>query len=299
MTDVKNIPQELKETGLFCVWRYEEVKGRRTKVPYNPHTGGRAQSNNPDTFSTFEEAIAVQSSYDGVGAGIFNGVSAIDIDHCFINGELSDLASDVISLMDAYTEISPSGTGIRILFKTNGFDYDKSTYYINNQKKGLEVYISGATNKYVTITGNALHQGEYGDRTEALLTLIDKYMLKNRAVNAPGTSHSIIGSTDYLAVGLKKDPVLNAFWNGERTGASESESDLAFMNKLAFWCSRDVNLMIESFKSSPYASGKDSSHIKKWSGTITYWQRRKKLLRGAAVPQRIRILNTRIKQLPG
>ena len=32
-------------------------------------------------------------------------------------------------------------------------------YYINRQKIGLEVYIAGNTNKYVTVTGNPLTPG--------------------------------------------------------------------------------------------------------------------------------------------
>ena len=44
-----------------------------------------------------------------------------------------------------------------ILFTVpDGFQYDKARYYINNQKIGLEVYIAGCTNKFVTLTGNVL-----------------------------------------------------------------------------------------------------------------------------------------------
>ena len=53
MTKIENLPAKLRETGLFCCWRYEEGEGDKKprKVPYNPRTGGRAQSNNPDTFA--------------------------------------------------------------------------------------------------------------------------------------------------------------------------------------------------------------------------------------------------------
>lgn len=51
----EKIPQELKDTGGWCVWRYEqrESRDKPTKVPYNPRTGGRAMSNNPNTFTSF------------------------------------------------------------------------------------------------------------------------------------------------------------------------------------------------------------------------------------------------------
>lgn len=58
---------------------------------------------------------------------------------------------------DLYIEKSPSGKGIRIIFLVDDFSYDKSKYYFNNQKLGLEEYVAGSTNKYVTITGYAIN----------------------------------------------------------------------------------------------------------------------------------------------
>lgn len=117
MTITGNLPPELKEHGLFCVWRREEVKGRMTKVPYNPKTGGRAQSNNPATFTPLAAAEAIQGKYDGLGVGVFDNLCAVDIDHCINDeGVYSDMALDIIATMGSYTEVSPSGTGVRILF---------------------------------------------------------------------------------------------------------------------------------------------------------------------------------------
>ena len=38
MTKIENLPAKLRETGLFCCWRYEEGEGDKKprKVPYNP-----------------------------------------------------------------------------------------------------------------------------------------------------------------------------------------------------------------------------------------------------------------------
>lgn len=157
---VDNLPAKLRDTGLFCCWRYEERGGKRTKVPYNPRTGGRAQSTNPDTFAPLAVALAAlePGGYDGIGVGVFGTLGAIDIDHCISDaGEISEMALDIVRTMNSYTEYSPSGKGLRILFTVpDGFQYDKARYYINNQKIGLEVYIAGCTNKFVTLTGNVL-----------------------------------------------------------------------------------------------------------------------------------------------
>ena len=52
-----NLPAELRESGLFCCWRYEQRDGKQTKVPYNPRTGGKAQSTNPATFALLSVAL--------------------------------------------------------------------------------------------------------------------------------------------------------------------------------------------------------------------------------------------------
>ena len=150
-----SLPDELKEKGLFCVWDYENRGSGLTKVPYDPISGKRASSNNKDTFTEYRYAVSEAPDYDGIGIGIFDGVSGLDIDHCIgENGELSETAQDIIRTMHSYTETSPSGKGIHILFFTEDFDYDKEKYYIKNEKAGLEAYVSGATNRFLTCTGN-------------------------------------------------------------------------------------------------------------------------------------------------
>ena len=119
MVQHENLPARLRENGLFCCWRYEERDGKKTKVPYNPRTGGRAQSTNPATFAPLDVALTAleRGSYDGIGVGIFGNLGAIDIDHCMDDtGELSELAYDIMGAIQGYTERSPSGHGLRILF---------------------------------------------------------------------------------------------------------------------------------------------------------------------------------------
>ena len=86
-----------------------------SKVPYNPRTGGRAQSTNPATFTPLDVALAAleRDSYSGIGVGLFGNLGAIDIDHCINEaGELSPMAYDIMDTMQAYTEYSPSGKGL-------------------------------------------------------------------------------------------------------------------------------------------------------------------------------------------
>ena len=153
------IPQELMDNAQWCVWRRENRGGKPTKVPYNPLNGRRAETDDPSTFSTFEiadEAYMTYGSYDGVGIRVSNGYSAIDIDHCITDGELSDLAKDICKKINSYTEKSPSGTGLRIIIKGDDLSYDRTKYYLKNPNNGVEFYVSDMTNRFMTITGNAL-----------------------------------------------------------------------------------------------------------------------------------------------
>ena len=81
-------------------------------------------------------------------------------------------------MMQSYAEVSPSGRGMRILFLATGFEFDKARYYINNQKIGLEVYVAGATSKFVTVTGHALFPGEdLNERGPQLQAVLEKYIV--------------------------------------------------------------------------------------------------------------------------
>ena len=136
----KPIPREITDHGLFCCWRYEERNGKQTKVPYNPRTGERAKSNDPQSFADYLTASCASHRYDGMGLGIFNGICAIDLDYCIdSDGNYSQTAAEIIAMMHSYTELSPSGTGVHILFRAEGFRYDTNRHYIMNRQAGIEV----------------------------------------------------------------------------------------------------------------------------------------------------------------
>ena len=153
-----NIPAELKSSCRFCTWKMERgaKSSRLTKVPYKPGTNKKAQTNNPDTFSDFTDAMKAYAmgGYDGIGIRVASGIGAIDIDHCIReDGTLNDVAASVLGIFkDAYFERSPSGSGLRGFFQVDAdYIFDKTVYYINNRTHGLEVYLPGATSSHAPI----------------------------------------------------------------------------------------------------------------------------------------------------
>lgn len=264
MLDENKISKEMKEQGRWCVWKYDEKK---SKLPFNPKTGRMIKANRKETFADFETACDCykRGGYEGLGMGIFDGFCAIDIDHCIDDANHpSDMAREIIREMNSYTEISPSGKGIRIIFKIKNYQYDKEKYYIMNHKLGLEIYVSGVCPKYVTITGDALDGHDVRMAEESLQTVLDRYMHRDVPVIEALQPEDSEDAFHYLTIGLKKDKKLISYWHGNRNAdKSESENDLAFMSKLMYWCNNDSAKAVQVFLASPYVEQKDESHKKK------------------------------------
>ena len=279
-TDPAQIPEYLRKHGRFCLWRYEwkEEKQKWDKVPHQPKAPQYgAASTNAAHFTSLQAAMGARKGFDGVGLGIFGDIGAIDIDHCVSDtGELSQLAQTVIETMDSYTEYSPSGKGIRIIFRVPaGFTYDKDAYTMKKgnahdprqkwpEQQGLEIYIAGMTNRYVTITGNAIHAVEVEERSAEVMRIFDRYMKKPAQHTAPAPAPSVaisLSDRDLIETatrarnGAKFDRLYRA---GDTTGyASPSEADQALFNLLAFYTAGDAARMIQLFKASAlYRPGK-------------------------------------------
>ncbi len=248
-----NLPAELRQNGLFCLWKREEQKGRQTKIPYKTN-GYRAKSTDKADFTDFNTAMRYVDKYNGIGLGIFEPYCAVDIDHCVENGELSELAQDIVNTCSSYTEYSPSGEGVRIIFKAQGFTYDKERYYINNRKLGLEIYVSGCTNKYVTLTGNVIKAMPIRECSTELSLVLDYYMKKREDAKCESkmqSSMSYLSDEEVItkALNAKNGGKFKRLWSGD-FDSSHSEADLALCSHLAFWCGGDTSQMDRLFRSS-------------------------------------------------
>ncbi len=249
-----NIPQELKTNASFCLWKYEKRSGRATKVPYDPRTGQPAKTNDASTFSDFSTAMTAYAmggapKWDGIGYRVSEGIGAIDIDHCIRDdGSLNDVAASILSFFpNAYFERSPSSTGLRGFFRLSpDFVYDKTVYYINNRKHGLEVYLPGTTNRFVTVTGDVYRSGEVARNDDALKSVLDTFMKRKNRIEAGREGGNPIEPVSYLtdeqviehatnsASGDKFRALYEGHW--EEGYDSRSDADMALVSILAFWC---------------------------------------------------------------
>ena len=248
-----NIPAELKSNAAFCVWKRELRKNNITKIPYNPVTGTPAKTNDPRTFSDFTSAMKAyamggsegSSAYAGIGIRVSEGIGAIDIDHCIRDdGSLNDVAARILATFkNTYFERSPSGTGLRGFFMLDpDFTYDKSVYFINNRQLGLEVYLPGVTNRFVTVTGDVYRPGAVERDDNALKTILDAFMKRKSQQGTPFkgspvsyfTDEQVIEHASNSASGEKFRALYDGDW--EDFYDSQSDADMALVSMLCFWC---------------------------------------------------------------
>lgn len=258
----ENIPEEIKKECVFCT--------HQNKIP-------NARTNDKTTFKKFDEVINERKSSEGVGIGIFDNVCGIDIDHCINEkGEISKEAKEIIELFNSYTEKSPSGTGIHILFKNeNQEEIDKIKYFTKNSKSGIELYQGKFDNRFLTCTGNKI-QGDYiSINPDVIKKFNEKYMKKPEMIQPTiqrTSSDDYKTDREFLSIGLQKDVKLQELLKSTPSGSggNESETDLKIMCKLAYWTNCNEMLMNETFIESSYFRMKDNKHQEKWNNRKDY-----------------------------
>lgn len=157
-----NIPEELKERHQWIVWKMVQRNGKETKIPFQPN-GLAARSDDPSTWSSFEDCVKVVDRFSGLGYVFSEGdpYTGIDFDSCFNpdTKEVSDWAKPWISKLKSYSEISPSGTGIKTWIRAkfpfgNGKNVKlKSQPAIKGKTAGVEAYDHG---RYFCVTGKRI-----------------------------------------------------------------------------------------------------------------------------------------------
>jgi len=214
------------------------VKGRKTKVPYQPN-GQKADSMNPQTWSSFEDVCKAADNFSGIGF-VFSKNSEImglDFDHVRDpeSGEWDENASEEIKSLDSYAEISPSGTGAHVICiaKIPG----------KYRREGSrEMYETG---RYFTVTGDHIEGTAQTVRPaqDAVNALYYKWFNhrdeKKEVGRKPQTEKKFSLSNSELidiASRAENSEKFKSLYNGSISGyKSQSEADLALCSLLAFY----------------------------------------------------------------
>ena len=141
----------------WVIWRWEHnASGERTKVPYQAaHPQRKASGTNPATWSDYATALAAAEHADGIGFCLLNsGFGAFDADDCrdAATGALAPWAQRLVARANSYTEITPSGTGVR----TIGYAAGPKVHRKQAVPNGTTLETFRQAERYITVTGNSL-----------------------------------------------------------------------------------------------------------------------------------------------
>ena len=279
----RNIPDELKGREQFVCWRYARsgtgTSHRWCKQPISPINGELAKTTAPETWSDFATALATFQRNEAGLAGIGyvftddDPFVGIDLDHCREpeSGDLSAWASKLVNEIDSYTEVSPSGTGVKIILAS-----DEQVPSRRKSSPGIEIY---ASQRFFTLTGHALpDQREIHNRTELLVAVHQRHFPPSDSLATPSFQSSVkaetVAAPDHQilnrATRSRNRDKFQALWNGstERHASNHSQADLALCRILAFWCGPRPQQIDRLFRQSQlYRSKWDESH---YAGGATY-----------------------------
>lgn len=162
--NISNIPLEIQKLKQW-VCSYPN-----SKLPMMSNENEPASTTQPDTWSTFQDAVKAveRGAYSDIGF-VFNDtdIVGIDLDSAFdSDGFLTELSSDIIGVCKSYTEISRSGDGIHILVR------GKLPFTGRNNLKNVEIYRQG---RYFIMTGNTLLYSDIVPNQYAIDYIVEKY----------------------------------------------------------------------------------------------------------------------------
>lgn len=273
--DYSRIPQEMRQVNNWICWRAEPDPKSHSgikKLPVNPLTGRNASTNNPDTWSSFSDAVNAAPRFSGIGfvfAG--SGFFGIDIDDMPLD---SDEVREIVDTMQTYTERSQSGNGLHLIAR--------GSLPGDDMRRGkIEMY---AKNRYFVMTGDQL--GEYGirDCTETIRPIYERYSRRSGSQQPlPVSSEPMPAPMPTAGAQLSDEDVLRiastaansgkflALWHGDTSqyGDDESRADAALCSMLAFY-TKDAGQIDRLFRSSCLMREKwDEKRGKSTYGAIT------------------------------
>jgi putative DNA primase/helicase len=258
-----NIPEELRQGKRFVAWRPEARKGKPkpAKVPYSPDAPKGASSKAPAQWMTFDQAVKYASVT--MLAGIMRAflhedrMVGIDLDNCLDPAiptptvdDLAPWAAEIVKRLDTYTEISPSGTGVKL------WAYGSMPPF-SHKKGDVEMYGSeagktGPCGRFFTMTGHQLPgtPSIVGYRPDAILALHRKVFGDGPDLSAVATEREgdvpalHIGDEDVLRLASESahnGARFRRLWDGDTSDYARdgndgaSEADAALCEMLAYY----------------------------------------------------------------
>lgn len=254
--NLEEIPEELRFLNQWVDWKYVWKGGKNgnpgkwDKPLFNPQ-GWKASTTDSRTWSSFADVKAAYEAgnYDGIGLVMLKKqdvplqIVGFDFDRCRdpTTGEIDQKVRSQLDRLNSYSEISPSGTGIRV-FARGDIPAD------GRRTKGIEIYKHA---HYLTLTGHRLKEypSSIEARPEEISQIYNAHFSDTKTtVSAPGserTSH--LEMTDDQLICLASEAAnakkFMALMDGDTSSyPSHSEADQALCNILAFYTTSEAQI---------------------------------------------------------
>ena len=266
------MPAELTALPQWVMWRLDWRDEKWAKPPFSAQTGKAAKPNDPATwtdFATCKSKFDRSRNFDGIGF-VFSPNDpyvGIDLDDAFDGaGTLKSWAAEIVATLGTYTEISPSGTGLKLILRGKLPAGCKHKHKIGNESDGeIEVYDRG---RYFTMMGRRWETAPATceDRQDQLVAMLERFSMMPPVATTKATLYrnGKISESEIiqLAMAAKNGEKFSKLWNGDISefGDDESRADQALCNMLAFWFGRDKEKMDAAFRRSVL-------YRKKWERT--------------------------------
>lgn len=262
---------DLKQQKRWVCWKLTKVPGRDkpTKVPYQPN-GRKAESDDPSTWSTYADCIAVASQFSGVGYVLGDGVFGVDIDECCdaVTGKFTPESREIVIGLDTYAEYSYSGDGCHLL----GLG-DLDEKYRKNKRKVIVKAVPGC--KQIEIKSEGfyfVYTGRHISKTPAELMQRQKQLDVLCQKIAAVTKASMSVSAPDEAARFAK------LWAGDMSDYADNHSvaDMALVGILARRFNNNPFLIDQEFS-------KSGLYREKWDRIDYKWSTIWKAIKGAEI----------------
>lgn len=222
----------------WLCWRLEWRNGKLTKVPLSGSTGYVTDATNSSTYVRYKDAaeLATRRGF-GIGIALGNGLAGIDLDKCRDprTGAIAAWAVMLIRTFATYSEISPSGTGVKMFFFA---DLEQG-----RRRGPLEVY---GGRRFFTVTGAHLEQTPMTvqPRQRELDSLIARLFPPETPTERRSSGVGTLADAELIerAMRARNGERFRRLWAGEWQAlgyGSQSEADAALAAMLGFWCDHD------------------------------------------------------------
>lgn len=222
----------------WVCWSLEERNGKPTKVPRSGRAGHVIDATQAACWVRFEQA-AEYAERKGLGVGIAlgDGLAGIDLDRCRDpqTGAIAAWAVSIIRTFATYSEVSPSGTGVK-LFLWAHLDQGR-------RRGPVELY---GRKRFFTVTGQHLEctPTTVQPRQSELDALLRRLFPPETRTERRTSGASALADQELIerAMRARNGERFRRLWAGEWQAlgyGSQSEADAALVSMLAFWCDRD------------------------------------------------------------